>query len=139
MAALPGRQRAGLDVSSRLATAELADTSRSLCEFLTPVPPEVRKRLRLRWSDGDVVILFVRGDTMRGTIGRVEFVRRNREGEQRGYIWDGETGSTKSVDWILNSTATTEVEIPAGVPLSRALRGLGRRLLLLDCSSPRSG
>jgi hypothetical protein len=84
-------------------------------------------------------VLYVVADDSSGRIERVEFIRRVPGRGQRGIIWDGERDRTTSTWW--NETAwglsrrVERGEIPRGGPVPRAVRSLGRQLLLMPCES----
>ena len=92
--------------------------------------------MRFRFAD-ESAVLYVVADDASGTLGRVEYIRRVPGRGQRGLIWDGERDRTTSTWWkeTVNglSRRVERGEVPRGSPLPRALRGLGRRLLLLPC------
>lgn len=132
LAGLPDQLREDLTVGPLLTTAALRDSARAYCQPISDTAdPVIRKRLRGRWPDTLMVVLFVRADRASGALGRVELLRRTTDGQQRGYIWDEEANSTEAVEW-LGGRSVTRV-LPEGTPAPRALRGLGRRLLVLPC------
>ena len=136
-AALPEPLRAYLDVREAIATLpELA----SGCVILPPrTTQELRRRLRFRSAERDTAVLYVVSDAQTGSIGRVEFIRRMPGRGRRGLIWDAQTDRTSSTWWNEMSWGLSRRvergEIPRGGPVPRALRGLGRQLLLLPCES----
>ena len=133
LAGLPDALREDLAVGPLLTTAALRDSARAYCQPVSDsTDREVRKRLRGRWPDTLMVVLFVRADRASGALGRVELLRRTADGQQRGYIWDGDGNTTEAVEW-LGGRSVTRV-LPEGTPAPRALRGLGRRLLVLPCT-----
>lgn len=98
---------------------------------------ELRRRLRFRFADQTSAVLYVVADDASGSIGRVEYIRRVPGRGQRGLIWDGERDRTTSTWWSETPTGLSRRvergEVPRGGPVPRALRGLGRQLLLLPC------
>lgn len=132
-ASLPDALREDLTVGPLLTTAALRDSARAYCQPISDsTDPQIRTRLRGRWPDTLAVVLFVRADRASGALGRVELLRRTTDGQQRGYIWDGDGNVTEAVEW-LGGRSVTRV-LPEGTPAPRALRGLGRRLLVLPCT-----
>lgn len=99
---------------------------------------ELRRRLRLRFADRSSAVLYVVADDATGSIGRVEYIRRAPGRGQRGLIWDGDRDRTTSTWWNETSWGLSRRvergEMPRGGPVPRALRGLGRQLLLLPCA-----
>lgn len=91
-----------------------------------------RLRLQGRLTDGLALVVFARA-TRRGTLARVEFVRRLATGGQTGYTWDAEGDATTAMDWPPGSTEATTHPVPRGGPIPRALRGLGRIALSWRC------
>ena len=140
MASLPSRLRGDLDIRVLLSADALEDSSRAYCQPLSPdADAEVRKRLRGRWPDSLALVLFVRADRASGALNRVELVRRTADGGQRGYIWDRDAGETKAVEWPADFGRPDTYELPEGTPTPLALRGLGRRLLVLPCTGAPPG
>lgn len=139
--ALPASLRAAFDVRDLLAPAALADTARALC-----VPqgaasePDERRRLRFRRPD-TVGVLFVRAERRTGELRRVELVRRPLTGgPQQGFIWDASDDVTREVNWVADSPDAVETgPLPRGGPAPRALRGLGRLLLVAPCGPAAGG
>ena len=108
--------------------------SRAYCQPLSDsTSREVRKRLRGK-VDGRVAVLFARADRASGVLNRVELVRRPAAGGQRGYIWDRAEDETKSVEWKPGGGTPETYALPEGTPAPRALRALGRRLIVLPCT-----
>ena len=97
---------------------------------------ELRRRMRFRFADESAVLYVVAEDTS-GSLGRVEYIRRVPGRGQRGLIWDGERNRTTSTWWDETSNGLSRRvergDVPRGSPMPRALRGLGRQLLLLPC------
>lgn len=98
---------------------------------------ELRRRVRLRFDDSASAVVYVVADDSSGSIGRVEYIRRLSGRGQRGLIWDAERDRTTSTWWTETtwglSRRVERGEIPRGGPVPRALRALGRQLLLLPC------
>lgn len=134
-AALPQPLSDFLDVREALATIP---TDTPGC-FILPArhEHELRRRVRLRFDDQASAVLYVVADDSSGSIGRVEYIRRLSGRGQRGLIWDAERDRTTSTWWTETawglSRRVERGEIPRGGPVPRALRGLGRQLLLLPC------
>ena len=135
---LPPRLREDLDVLPLLTERALRDSTRAYCQPLSDsTSREARKRLRGQLPGGRFVVLFVRANRLSGALERVELVRRQPEGGQRGYIWDRAEDLTKSVEWTRGRSVPETYVLPEGTPAPRALRGLGRRLLVLPCVGTR--
>lgn len=134
-ASLPEPLLEFLDV--REALAALAE-GEAVCTVL-PASAEqgLRRRVRFRFADRTAAVLYVVADDVTGSIGRVEYIRRVPGRGQRGLIWDGARDRTTSTWWTETSYGLSRRvergDIPRGGPLPRALRGLGRQLLLLPC------
>lgn len=135
LASLPPALARQFAVVALLSDAALRDTARVRCETLdAPTEPEIRRRLRATLADSARTVLFVRAARGAGTLRRVELVRRDPGGVQRGFIWDAETDALQGVEWPPGARGRAEVTtLPRGSPVPRALRGLGRRLLELPC------
>lgn len=134
-ASLPASLRRDMDLGPLLTAGALRDSARAYCQPLADdTATDVRKRLRGRWPDTLAVVLFVRAQRASGSLRRVELVRRTREGGQRGYIWDAESDVTQGAEWPQGASRPEVRTLPAGTPSPRALRGLGRRLLVLPCT-----
>jgi hypothetical protein len=132
---LPARLRRDLDLGPLLTERALRDSARAYCQPLADdTAMDVRKRLRGRWPDSLAVILFVRASRASGALKRVELVRRTTDGGQRGYIWAADGDQTQGAEWPRGSPRPETRTLPAGTPTPRALRGLGRRLLVLPCT-----
>lgn len=100
---------------------------------------EERRRLRMIFADSSRVLLYAVADDSTGVLERVEYIRRIPTQGQRGLIWDGDRDRTTSTWWSETrwglSRRVERGEIPRGGPLPRALRALGRQLLLLPCTA----
>ena len=137
MASLPPRLRTDFDLLPLFSEEALRDSSVAYCQPLSDsTSAEVRKRLRGQLR-GRLAVLFVRANRRSGALERVELVRRPAEGGQRGYIWDRAEDETKSVEWAAGRGTPETYALPEGTPAPRALRGLGRRLLVLPCAGLR--
>lgn len=139
LATLPPALSAWLDVQPYLADSHHAALTLHECrELHSPSPELVRRRLRLRIADTTALVLYTVSDRATGALERVEFVRRSAQFGQRGIVWDGERNRTVSTWWRETpwgrSRRVERGEIPRGGPVPRALRGLGRQLLLIDCA-----
>lgn len=124
-----------LDIRTALATLP---RERARCAILPPQRAnEERRRLRIRFADQSSALLYAVSDEQSGSIRRVEYIRRVPNQGQRGLIWDGERDRTTSTWWTETSWGLSRRvergEMPRGGPVPRALRGLGRQLLLLPC------
>lgn len=132
-AALPPTLRGFLDVR-----AALADSGTRCDVMPSRQRHELRRRARLRFADSSRVLLYAVADDSTGRIDRVEYIRRIPTQGQRGLIWDGERDRTTSTWWSETrwglSRRVERGEIPRGGPMPRALRALGRQLLLLPCT-----
>lgn len=138
-AALPPALAAEIDVRRILAPDALADTSRTYCQPLgDPTAEHERRRIRFRLGD-TLGILFVRAERPTGRLIRVELLRRPLDGGlQRAFTWEAEGDVTWAVDWTSDeATATERGRIPRGSPAPRALRALGRQLLVIPCTGTR--
>jgi hypothetical protein len=136
IASLPPRLAAEFTVRTLLTPNVLRDTARVSCRHLdVPTEPEERRRLRARLLDSSRVVLFARADRATGTIRRVELVRRRPNGIQRGFIWNGESDVVQTLEWPSGATVPEVADLPRGGPVPRALRALGRRLLVLPCEA----
>lgn len=126
-----------LDIRTELAALP---GERIRCAILPPQrTSEERRRLRIRFDDQSSALLYAVSDEASGSIHRVEYIRRVPGQGQRGLIWDGERDRTTSTWWTETawglSRRVERGEMPRGGPLPRALRGLGRQLLLLPCEA----
>jgi len=142
--ALPPSLRAQLDLRAYLTAARLRDTSVALCQEMGhPSRTEERRRLRLRLGEVDerhdtTVVLFVRAQRATGTLSRIELVRRPRDGLQSGFVWDARNDQLHSIDWEADrGDATSSAPVPRSSPAPRAIRALGRLLLVLPCTGER--
>jgi hypothetical protein len=103
---------------------------------------EVRRRLQLRLPDSSAAVLFAVADRARGSIKRVEFLRRIPHQGQRGFIWDRQRDRTTSVWWFEGVRGVSRREergdIPRGGPVPRAVRGLARQLFVASCADSSS-
>lgn len=136
-AALPEPLIAFLDVRDALATIPADQPG---CAILPARREhELRRRIRIRFNERASAVLYVVADDESGSIGRVEYIRRVPGSGQRGLIWDAERDRTTSTWWTETtwglSRRVERGEIPRGGPVPRALRGLGRQLLLLPCET----
>jgi hypothetical protein len=99
---------------------------------------ETRRRMQLRFPDSSAAVLFAITDRARGTLKRVEFVRRTPRAGQRAFIWDGVRDRTTSIWWFEGPRGLTRREergdVPRGGPVPRAVRGLGRQLFVAPCA-----
>lgn len=137
-AALPPSLRSAFDIRDLLTPEALADTARAACQPQGAASaPEERRRLRFRRPD-TVGVLFVRAERRSGALQRVELVRRPLTGgPQQGFIWDVADDVTREVNWVADSPDAVESgPLPRGGPAPRALRGLGRLLLVAPCGGP---
>lgn len=138
-AALPPSLRSVLDVRRMLAPDVLADTARAYCQPLGSDSGAYRRR-RLRFRLPDTVgVLFVRADGATGALQRVELVRRPLTTKlQQGFSWDASDDVTREVNWTADEpTAVESGPLPRGGPAPRALRALGRQLLVVPCTGVR--
>lgn len=124
-----------LDIRSALAAPP---RERPGCAILPPQrASQERRRLRVRFTDQSSALLYAVADEASGSLRRVEYIRRMPGEGQRGLIWDGERDRTTSTWWTETSWGLSRRvergEVPRGGPVPRALRGLGRQLLLLPC------
>ena len=134
LATIPERLRPDFDIQSQVTRDALRDSVSAYCQPLSDRDDaEVRKRLRGEWPRGHLTVLFVRADRASGALRRVELVRRPPQGAQRGYIWDGDSDQTTAVEWTAGRRDPETYTLPPGTPAPRALRALGRRLLVLPC------
>lgn len=124
-----------------LVRAALAEGSSGRCDLMPARQRhELRRRLRLVFEDSSRVLLYAVADDSTGRLDRVEYIRRIPAHGQRGLIWDGEQDRTTSTWWSETrwglSRRVERGDIPRGGPLPRALRGLGRQLMLVPCAQP---
>lgn len=131
LATLPPRQRHDFAMDELLAAAARGDTAIARCEPLSqPTEPELRIRMRARDRGNLAVVLFARADRTSGELRRVELARRTSDGGQVGYTWDADASALTALEWAPGQREPVQYEMPAGTPTPRALRGLGRRLLV---------
>jgi hypothetical protein len=136
--ALPPSLGSLLDVRSLLTAEGLASLPEAECRTLRPRrEDQQRRQLRLRLADSSVVLLLAVADRERATLQRVEFVRRTPRAGQRGLIWDHERDRTTSMWWPeFDHGVQRRGErgyLPRGGPVPRAVRALGRQLLIVPC------
>jgi hypothetical protein len=117
----------------------LSEVSAERCDILpSRQEHELRRRVRFIFGDSTRALLYAVADDSSGRLDRVEYIRRVPLRGQRGLIWDGERDRTTSTWWTETrwglSRRVERGEIPRGGPLPRALRGLGRQLMLLPCT-----
>jgi len=135
-AALPRSLRSRLDVRRMLTDEARADTSRTWCRPVGDADePEVRRRVRFRLPD-TTGVLFVRADRQTGELKRVELVRRALTARtQLGFSWDAADDVTREFEWYADEANAVESgPLPRGGPGPRALRALGRQLLVGPCT-----
>ena len=137
--ALPSSLREFLDVREAL-----GDVSPDACDVLPPRRNgELRRRIRFLFADSTRALLYAVADDSSGHIERVEYIRRIPQRGQRGLIWDGERDRTTSTWWTETrwglSRRVERGEIPRGGPTPRALRALGRQMMLVPCSGIAEG
>jgi hypothetical protein len=133
LASLPPGLVAAFAVREVLTAEAFRDTAAVQCERLGPPSDrQARRRLRARLADSSRNVLFVRA-TAGDTIRRVELVRREPRGGQRGFIWDAENDAVESIEWRPGVRRPEVSTLPRGGSAGRALRALGRRLLALPC------
>ena len=137
---LTAEHRRDLDLRAIMTESALRDTTKAYCQPTTDsTSREIRHRLRGTLPSGAYVVLFVRADRASGVLQRVELVRRPPSGGgQRGYSWDRAVDESRLVVWAPGrpEPEVTGLSEESGTP--RALRGLGRRLLLLPCRGQRA-
>lgn len=140
IAALPAGLRALFDVGAHIAGAGATDALplRECVQLPATADSGLRRRLQLRLPDSSVAVLYTVADPDDGTLERVEFLRRLPRAGQRGFIWDATRDRTTSVWWFesprgMRRTREERGTIPRGSPLPRAVRGLGRQLLVAPC------
>jgi hypothetical protein len=133
-ATLPAALREFLDVRDAIGEAD-----GQACETLPPRHAhEQRRRLELRLADSTRALVYAAADDSSGQLARVEFVRRIPLRGQRGISWDAEDDRAVSTWWTETrwglSRRVERGDIPRGGPLPRALRSLGRQLMLAPCT-----
>lgn len=135
LAALPAPQQPDFDILGQISREALGDSVTAYCQPMSDsTEAEVRKRLRGHWPPGYITVLFVRADRATGALQRVELVRRPPDAIQRGWIWDNDSRRTTAVEWKAGQRTPETFTLPEGTPTPRALRALGRRLLVLPCT-----
>lgn len=132
LASLPATIREDFQVDAEMQRARRNAEAESACrEISDSTDAEIRKRLRVQETD-NLLILFVRAHRRSGELKRVELLRRAGQRPQRAWVWDAERAEMDAVEWTDGRQQT--YTIPPGTPTPRALRALGRRLLVLDCA-----
>ena len=132
LASLPAAIRADFDVAAELQRARRNGEAESTCrEISDSSEVEIRKRVRVQETD-NLLILFVRAHRRSGELKRVELLRRAGQRPQRAWVWDVERAELEAIEWTNGRQQAHTV--PPGTPTPRALRALGRRLLVLDCA-----
>ncbi len=138
LATLPPALQSVLRLEPWLTDRHIAATPDAECRTLGDSLPDVlvaeRRRVRLRLPDSSAVVVFVRADRESATLRRIEVVRRPPDDEQRGFIWRDDGDETTEVRWPDGPFGRMETAPqPRGSPVPRALRALGRRVLVLTC------
>jgi len=138
LATLPPSLQAVLRLEPWLTDRHIAATPDAECRTLGDSLPDVlvaeRRRVRLRLPDSSAVVVFARADRESATLRRVEVVRRPPDDEQRGFIWRDDGDATIEVRWPDGPFGRMETAPqPRGGPVPRAIRALGRRVLVLTC------
>ena len=138
LATLPPALQSVLRLEPYLTDRHIAATPAAECRTLGDSLPDVlvadRRRVRLRLPDSSAVVVFARADRESATLRRVEVVRRPPSDEQRGFIWRDDGDHTVEVRWPDGPFGRMETAPqPRGGPVPRALRALGRRVLVLTC------
>lgn len=139
LATLPPSLQSVLRLEPYLTDRHIAATPDAECRTLGDSLPDVlvaeRRRVRLRLPDSSAVVVFARADRESATLRRIEVVRR-LDDEQRGFIWRDDGDATVEVRWPDGPHGRMETAPqPRGGPVPRALRALGRRVLVLTCES----
>lgn len=137
LATLPPALQAVLRLEPYLTDRHIAATPDAECRTLGDSLPDVlvaeRRRVRLRLPDSSAVVLVTRADRESATLRRIEVVRR-LDDEQHGFIWRDDGDQTIEVRWPEGPFGRMETAPqPRGGPVPRALRALGRRVLVLTC------
>lgn len=127
-----------LDVRALLTAEALESLPMAECRILRPRrEDQQRRQLRLRLEDSSVVLLLAVADREQASLQRVEFVRRTPQAGQRGLIWDHERDRTTSMWWPEFERGVQRRGergyLPRGGPVPRAVRALGRQLLIVPC------
>lgn len=141
---LPPALQSVLRLEPYLTDRHIAATPDAECRTLGDDLPDVlvaeRRRVRLRLPDSSAVVVFARADRESATLRRVEVVRRPPDDEQRGFIWRDDGDHTTEVRWPDGPSGRMETAPqPRGGPVPRALRALGRRVLVLTCEDGAEG
>lgn len=136
-ATLPATLGEFLDIREELAQS---DAEHAACRVLpSRHEGEIRRRVRFEHADRSAALLYAVADPATGALTRVEYIRRVPTQGQRGLIWDRERDRTTSTWWTETawglSRRVERGDIPRGSPLPRALRALGRQLLLVPCTA----
>ena len=131
-ATLPAPVLEVLDVRRRI-TPESADPNVVCVPLSGTADGSRRQRLQGRLGDGTSLVVFARF-TARGSLGRVEFVRRLTSGEQRGYTWDAAGDATTAMEWPAGESTASSYPIPRGGGVPRAVRALGRLVMRWSCA-----
>ena len=138
LATLPPSLQTVLRLEPYLTDAHLARTPDAECRTLGDSLPDVlvreRRVVRLRLPDSSALVVATYAEPEGAALRRVEVVRREIGGEQRGFTWDGDDDRTLEVRWPEGVFGRPEAAPqPRGGPVPRALRAIGRRVLLLEC------
>jgi len=137
--ALPAGLHDLLDLRAAIATAQRDSLPLYECiQLRGRRDDEIRRRLQLRLHDSSAAVLYAVADRGRGTLERVEFLRRTPRKGQRGFIWDRARDRTISVWWFESTRGLSRRDergdIPRGSPVPRSVRGLGRQLFVVPCA-----
>ncbi len=137
--ALPAALAPLLDVRTLIDVPDTGSVALHEClQLPAREPGELRRRLRLRLADTSAAVLYAVADEGTGRLARVEFLRRTPRAGQRGFIWDAARDRTTSVWWFETPRGLSRREergdLPRGGPVPRALRALGRQLLVASCA-----
>ncbi len=139
-ATLPQRLRRLLDVRAQIEHTEVSRpmSLHECIQYRGTEPGTVRRRLQLRYPDSSAVVLFAVAREQDGALERVEFIRRTPREGQRALTWDARRDRTVSVWWFEYPIGRIRREergdIPRGSPVPRAVRALGRQLLVASCA-----
>lgn len=138
--ALPRRLRALLDVRPAIehVATPMPLPLHECIQYPGEASGQVRRRLQLRFPDSSAVVLFAVAREQDGALERVEFIRRTPREGQRALTWEAQRDRTISVWWfeypIGRIRREERGEIPRGSPVPRAVRALGRQLLVAPCA-----
>ena len=132
-ASLPPSVLEVLDVRARI-SPERADPNVVCVPLSATSDASRRQRLQGRLGDGTSLVVFARF-TPRGSLRRVEFVRRLQSGIQRGYTWDSAGDATTAMEWPAGASEATSYPIPRGAAIPRAVRALGRLVARWSCAA----